>query len=239
MPYDKHSFLFKSLIDKINEVTGVPKDYVRDVFKAIPLALLQMRVGESYITPIGKFYWKSYKSRYCIIPTEESGYGHSKPKIRLKFKAKRTLTFTDDSPLWPFLNEPPRPRPLGDDWKGRKKRPYTSTLKKTATNIKTKKKPDEEQNILKAGISLEEVNQHRTYEHKPKELQPIPTVDPPTKPQEKINQGTSTRVVVKPPITNPLVTKPVSVFKSLLKAFADTDLDEDDEESDGNEEFDD
>lgn len=236
MPYDKYSLLFRQLIDKINTLSGVPKDYIRDVFRSFPLAILQLRVGESVITPVGKFYWKQYKPRYRTIPTEESGFGVTKGRIILKFKPKRTLLFTEDSPLWDYLTDTPRPRELGDFWKHRKnKRPYAGNKSKAPDAIKIKKGAKMEEAALQAGISMEEVRRNKVYApYQPNPEQPSPvTVSPMTVPTQP--------VVSTPPTSpkNPLETRSPSIFKSLLRTFAEINIeDEDSEESDGNEEFD-
>ena len=238
MPYDKYSLLFRQLIDKINTLSGVPKDYIRDVFKAFPLALLQLRVGESIITPVGKFYWKQYKPRYRTIPTEESGFGLTKGRIILKFKPKRSLLFTDESPLWNYLTEPPRPRVLGDFWKHRKnKRPYANNKSKAPDSIKIKKGATLQTAAIQAGLSMEEISKNKSYAPpKPKDHTIPANFLPPIEGNKEQNVIPQESLKVIPP-KNPLETNPLSVFKSLLKSFAELE-DEESEESDGNEEFD-
>jgi hypothetical protein len=235
MPIDKYSVLFTGVIDKLNELTGVPKDYVRDVLKGMTILFYQIRKGESLLFPFGKFYWRHSPSAMKTAPLSETGFAESKEKLTLKFKYRKSLVVTKDNALFDYMMEPPRARAIAERWKYRKKRPFQQRKPAKTTNIKIQKgckKPVIEKINETPGVEYHQSDASESYSSDLSKTNLI-------KETKKLE---SSKPVIEEPKKVDLKKNPLlgnNSFRSVLKSFVNILDEEDDEESDGNEEFDD
>lgn len=136
--YDQHGVLLNGIIEKINKYTGVPREYIRDVLKAIPLILLDMRIGESYYTPFGKLFWYHRKPGAMVRdPTSDTGWKEAVERATLKLQCRPNFKINADEPLWGVISQPPRARPESDKFKHRKRKAYQDPKeRKVSSSIK-------------------------------------------------------------------------------------------------------